>query len=142
MDIIKRNTDYALRILSELVNGPNRQRILSARHLSDVLHIPYPITCKLLQKLQDHEITASIMGPKGGYTLARPPAQISFLEVIEAIQGPIHMNRCFFSHFQCPLKERCPLREKLGKIHDDILLSLKTTTLEEIRDKRLNQTGE
>ncbi len=142
MDIIKRNTDYALRILSELVNGPNGQRILSARHLSNVLHIPYPITCKLLQKLQDHEITASIMGPKGGYTLARPPAQISFLEVIEAIQGPIHMNRCFFSHFQCPLKERCPLREKLGKLHDDILLSLKTTTLEEIRDKRLNQTGE
>jgi len=139
MDIIKRNTDYALRILSELVNGPNGQRVLSARHLSKVLHIPYPITCKLLQKLQDKKITTSIMGPKGGYLLARPPAEVSFLEVIDRFQGPIHINRCFLENFRCPLKERCPLHEKLGKIHNDIVLSLKNTTLEEIRDKK---TGE
>lgn len=139
MDIIKRNTDYALRILTELVKIFDAQKAVSARHLSTILHIPYPITCKLLQKLQDKKITTSIMGPKGGYYLARPPAEVSFWEVIESIQGPIHINRCFLENFRCPLKERCPLHEKLGKINNDIMLSLKNTTLEEIRDKK---TGE
>jgi len=135
MDIIKRNTDYALRLLYELVKLYGKNRPVPARQLSSELFIPYPITCKLLQKLQNKKIVASIMGPKGGYILARPPSKLSFHEVIEVIQGPIQMNRCFLDRFQCPLKERCPLRKKLAKIQSEILSALKDTTLEEFQDK-------
>lgn len=141
MEIIRRNTDYALRILLEMVNSFDQKQPISAKHLSTILHIPYPITCKLLQKLQDHKITTSIMGPKGGYILFRSPSQITFLEVIETIQGPLHINRCFLETFRCPLKERCPLHKKLGKIQEDIILSLKQTTLEEFGTKGQSKTG-
>jgi DNA-binding IscR family transcriptional regulator len=63
------------------------------------------------------------------------------LEAIETIQGPIYINRCFLRSFQCPLQQQCPLHKKLEKIQDDIVSALKSTTFEEIRDRKETELG-
>jgi len=72
------------------------------------------------------------MGPKGGYLLARNPSQISFLDVIQTIQGPISINRCFLGRYKCPLKGNCPLHRKLMGLQNGIIDSLQSTKLSEL----------
>lgn len=144
MDIIRRNTDYALRLMNLLAGFYQKNQAVSARSLSDNAVVPYPLTCKLLQKLQRKKIVKSFMGPRGGYLLARHPEQISFHEVIETIQGPIRVNRCFLGQYQCPLKGKCPLHGKLMRIQDEIINSLQKTKISELISNehvKLENTG-
>jgi Rrf2 family protein len=132
MDIIRRNTDYALRLMNILAKFYQTKEAVSARTLSKDSVVPYPLTCKLLQKLQKNKIVKSLMGPRGGYLLSRNPDQISFREVIETIQGPIHINRCFLGNYQCPMKGNCPLHGKLMKIQNEIIDSLENSKISDL----------
>lgn len=115
MEIIRRNTDYALRVMVSLArcyqNGS-----ASARTLASQEHIPYQLACKLMQKLRSVKLVESCMGPKGGFRLGRKPSKISVLEVIEAIQGPLALNRCLLSIDTCPRQRSCTVRVKLAEL--------------------------
>jgi len=128
MEVIRRNTDYAMRLVAILARHTPQDRMLSSRVLSRKASVSYTLTCKLLQKLQKEGLVRSVMGPRGGFALARPPEEITFLEVIEAIQGPIRMNRCLLGEQACPLKERCPLHGQLAGIQSDIYEHLRSAT--------------
>jgi Rrf2 family protein len=107
-------------------------KVLSARTLSRQNSVPYPLACKLLQRYQQAGIIKSTMGPKGGFSLARQPLEITLLELIELIQGPIRTNRCLLGTFACPMKERCPLHPKLTDLQEEIERRLRNTTLAEM----------
>ncbi len=132
MDIIRRNTDYALRLMNLLAEFYQKNEAVSARTLSNDAVVPYPLTCKLLQKLQKKKIVKSLMGPRGGYLLSRNPEQISFHEVIEIIQGPISINRCFLGNYQCPMKGNCHLHGKLTQIQNEIINSLQKSKISDL----------
>jgi Rrf2 family iron-sulfur cluster assembly transcriptional regulator len=132
VDLIRRNTDYALRLAAALAAHYNTGKVLSARVLSEQNNVPYPLTCKLLQKYQQAGIIKSMMGPKGGFGLTRRPLEITFLELIEIIQGPIRTNRCILGTFVCPRQAHCPLHPKLTDLQEEIARYLRNTTLAEI----------
>jgi Rrf2 family protein len=132
VDLIRRNTDYALRLIAGLTAESSAAKVLSAKSLSQKHNVPYPLTCKLLQKYQQAGIVKSTMGPKGGFCLARRPSEITFLELVEIIQGPIRVNRCLMEPFVCPMKERCPLHPKLADLQEEMQRQLRNTTLAEL----------
>jgi Rrf2 family protein len=132
VDLVRRNTDYALRLAANLAAEYNANKALSARKLSKNNNVSYPLTCKLLQKLQQAGIIKSTMGPKGGFQLARLPEQITLLELITTIQGPVSINRCLLDSGVCLMKEKCPLHPKLAGIQKDIDRQLKMTTLADL----------
>lgn len=128
MDIIRRNTDYALRTMVHLAaNG--RKKYVSAKAISATQKIPYQLACKLLQKLQNKKLVKSTMGPSGGYSLRTNPSKINLLKIIEAIQGPIRLNRCLINPTSCPLKKNCPVSGELKKLQSNINSYLKKLTL-------------
>ncbi len=131
MDIIRRNTDYALRLAVGLAGAYRHGRQVSVRKLAQENNVPYAITSKLLQKLQNSGVLKSTMGSRGGFQLNRPPAEITFLEIVEAIQGRISVNKCLLGHYACPMKRNCPLHPKLAGLQTDIIRHLKETTLEQ-----------
>jgi len=133
MDLVRRNTDYALRLIVLLVKEFGTGRRLSARWLSRQGRVSYPITCKLLQRLQRAGLAASAMGPKGGFELAKSPEQITFKEAIECIQGPVRVNKCVFGDSQCPLQSGCPLHPRLVELQEQIDRHLAGATLAEIK---------
>ncbi len=131
MDILNRNTDYAFRLAANLAaeygNAP-----ISGRKLAKDNFVPYELTRKLLQMLAKADLVISTKGPKGGYNLSRTPDTISFMEVIEAIQGKLCLNKCILSSFACPLKNKCPVSSHLAELQKEIDKHLSEKTLNEI----------
>jgi Rrf2 family protein len=84
-----------------------------------------------LQKLAHAGIVESSMGPKGGWKLAKKAETVQFRHLIEAVQGPVSVNRCLMGDFNCPLKQACPAHSKLAILQTQIDDFLKELTLEE-----------
>lgn len=119
MEVVRRNTDYALRAMVNLV-GHCENEPVSSTELSQQGQIPYQLTCKLMQKLHNAKLVKSCMGPKGGFKLSKEPSKISLLEVVEAIQGPVKLNRCLLGNGVCPQQKNCKVRGKLSELEDSI----------------------
>jgi Rrf2 family protein len=87
----------------------------------------------VLQKLARAGLLISEQGTNGGYRLARDAEQISTLEVIRTIDGPIILTHCFTEHDeQCDQSELCPVREPLRKVHEGILKLLSGITIADL----------
>jgi Rrf2 family protein len=70
---------------------------------------PKSFLAKILQKLARADIVTSYRGVKGGFRLARKPREITLLDVIEAVQGPIAMNVCALDKKLCRLSNTCTI---------------------------------
>jgi len=135
MDVVRRNTDYAARLMVHLSkhygNGPISTRTAAAEE-----QVPYQLACKLMQKLNNAKLVRSCMGPKGGFVLGAEPSKISLLEVVEAIQGPISINRCVLNEDACSRETICAVREKLADIQKNMTSGLAAITLDELTRRR------
>ncbi|MHC4265148.1 MAG: RrF2 family transcriptional regulator [Planctomycetota bacterium] len=131
MDIIRRNTDYALCLMIHLAEHYNEQAV-STNQMTKGEKIPYSLACKLLQKLQKHKLVESKMGPKGGFCLRKKPTEINLLEIIEVIQGPVCVNRCLLDSYSCPRKSRCPINGKLYQLQNYMKTYLESISLEQL----------
>jgi len=131
MDVIRRNTDYAARLMVHLAkyygNRPISTRMAAAKE-----QVPYQLACKLMQKLNNAKLVESCMGPKGGFVLGNEPSKINLLEIVEAIQGPVSMNRCVLNKNVCPREKFCTVREKLIDIQKSMTGKLASITLDEL----------
>lgn len=135
MDVLRRNTDYALRAVVNLTSHYGNEPV-STKIIAVEEDISYQLACKLMQKLQKAGLVKSCMGPKGGFRLSREPAMISLLEVVEAIQGPISLNRCLLGVDACPKQKDCTLRPRLIGLQKSISGYLKGITLDELSSHR------
>jgi Rrf2 family protein len=131
MDVIRRNTDYALRIVVGLVESYGKGPV-SARTLAETADVSFELTCKLLQKLASVKLVKSTMGKNGGFELAKNPEKIRFDEVIAAIQGGLYLNQCLVDPKSCPKKPKCAISRKLAGLQNYIDHYLKDVTLNEL----------
>ncbi len=131
MDIVRRNTDYALRAMVNLAKN-YETGYKSTRLIAREEEISYQLACKLLQKLHDANLVISTMGPRGGFSLAKEPARISLLEVIETIQGPMRLNRCLLDSKACPRSPECPIHKKFASLQEQMVSFMAWTTLADV----------
>ena len=135
MDVIRRNTDYAVRLMVNLArqygHGPVSTRVAASEE-----DVSYPLACKLMQKLHGSKLIDSSMGPKGGFNLGRAPSKITLLEVVEAIQGPISLNRCLLSSDACARQISCSVRAKLAGVQETIVKSLAGITFDDLSQSK------
>ena len=131
MDLIRRDTDYAFRLVAQLAKSYGDEGAFSARLLAEDNNVSYALTCKILQKLAAAGIVKSAMGPKGGFRLSKKPEMIEFKQIVEAVQGPVSVNKCLMGGYQCPLKGSCPVHPKMAVLQSKINGYLKELTLQE-----------
>jgi Rrf2 family iron-sulfur cluster assembly transcriptional regulator len=131
MDILRRNTDYALRLMVSLARREGKGSV-STRLLAQEQDVSYQLACKLMQQLHEARLVDSCMGPKGGFRLNRRPADISLLDIIEVVQGPLSLNRCLLEAGACPRTKVCPMRGKIGELQGRMGEYLGSVTLEEL----------
>ena len=89
MEIIRRNTDYGLRMMVALANSYESGELTSATQLVQKGNITHEVGRKMLQKLREAELITSVMGPKGGFALNKNPSDISLMEII----APLCQNK-------------------------------------------------
>ncbi len=88
---LNNETDYAVRIVSCLAKTNER---IDAASIAELTGVTQRFTLKILHRLVQAGIVKSFKGNKGGYVLARPAKDITLLEVVEEIYGPLTLNRC------------------------------------------------
>lgn len=131
MMVIRQNTDYAFRVMVNLAqNWPSKT--VSARALAEAEKVAYQFTCKILQVLHEAKLLESTMGPRGGYRLSRAPEEITMLDVIRAVQGPISVNRCMLGRDNCPRMAYCFVTDKMAELQNWMESFLKGVTLQEL----------
>lgn len=127
MKLITRDTDYALRALGFIAK--EKDKITPAVELVKKTKIPRPFLRKLLQRLHKKGILNSYKGQGGGFSLKRPVARTSLVDLIEIFQGPLKLNECLFKRLACPNVKTCALKKKIDKIEKYVISELKSVNL-------------
>ena len=84
-------SNYAIMIIAFLSSSESK---LSSKTISENTGVTLRFTLKILRKLCIAKLVRSYKGSHGGYELAKKSSEISFKDVIEAVDGPIDINRC------------------------------------------------
>jgi len=131
MDLIRRDTGYGLRALLHMTSAPGCNTF-TAEELAKAAETTTDFMHKILQSLRDAGIVSTKRGPRGGFRLARSPAEIPLLEVVEAVQGSLAVNRCVLGLDICHRAADCPLRPTWLAIQREMERALAETTLADV----------
>jgi Rrf2 family protein len=141
---LTKKADYGLIALCHLAAGRGTRNSASAKDISESYRIPLPLLSKVLQKLTRAGLLISEQGTNGGYRLGRDASEISSLEVIRTIDGPIILTHCFTEHDgekECTQSSLCPVREPLRKVHEGILRLLSGITVADLAQGDMDFPG-
>ena len=128
---LSKKTDYALLAMRHLAANSDRGAV-SARELAETYNIPTELLAKVLQKLVRGKLLESHQGIRGGYALARPAANMSVADVIQAVDGPFTVTACSESDHSCDQYSKCNIRDPLWRIKDRIVATLAATSVAEL----------
>lgn len=128
---VSRRVEYALRASIVLAGRVPGER-LSYRAIAALEGIPEEFLAKILRALVDAGVATSTRGPNGGFALAREPATISFLDVIEAVDGPVALNACCDRGVGCDRVSSCVMDHVWRKAEHAMLQVFRQTTLADV----------
>ena len=125
-------SDYAVVLLAAAARHPAGAR-LSATALAEETRVPLPTAQKLTGRLAAAGLLATSRGSGGGFRLARPVEEISLVDIIEAVEGPIAMTVCVDeTRHDCALEGSCAVRPHMGIVNHAVRGALAAVTLEQL----------
>ncbi len=126
-----RRGDYAVRAMVDLArhHGAGRRK---TREIAEAMDIPQRYLTQILASLVRDGLLAAVAGPDGGYSLARPPAEVTLLEVVEAAEGPIALDQCVLRGGPCDWEDACPLHAAWARAQGALVGELAGTTFAEL----------
>ena len=133
---VSRKVDYALRAVIHLADEEAGERICSVSEIASRERIPRQFLEKIVQELIHKGLVRSRRGPRGGYVLARPPDQVTFRDVIEAVEGPIALNNCTGGHPDCSLIGACGMERIWREGQRRVMDLFQNTTIADVRHPR------
>ena len=128
---ITRTTDYGIRVLTQLAMLPPGTR-LTAAELALQSHAPESFAAKILQRLVGSRLVVSRRGFDGGFELARAPRDISVLDIVTAVEGPLCLNSCLPGGSECDDGYACAARAMWARAQAALACELAGTTLEDL----------
>lgn len=123
---ITKQADYAVRAVMYLSAHGRRHR-MATNKIAMAQKIPLSFLAKIISQLSIAGVVHTTRGAKGGVTLSRPAIEISLLDVVEAIDGPITLNECVLDASVCPFGENCKVHEVWCEAHADLMNKLGAT---------------
>ncbi|MDD1618872.1 MAG: Rrf2 family transcriptional regulator [Methylococcaceae bacterium] len=124
-------TDYALRVLIYLASSPDRQATIS--EVSDFFNISRNHLVKVVHQLGSKGFVKTLRGKGGGFSLQRPPEQISIGEVVRSMETHFNWVECFDPALQsCRLLPNCGLKHLLARAGNAYLQVLDAATLADV----------
>lgn len=127
---LTREGDYAVRVMVELAGAPGA--VVPGRVIRVRQAIPPAHLAKIVQALRRAGLVRTWRGAGGGVTLALPPEKVTLRQVIEAVEGPIALNRCLIEPGTCPRDRFCPVYPVWRRIQTLLLRELEAVTMAEL----------
>ncbi len=129
-------TDYGIVLLAHLAKrapGLGTQATShNARELASEVDLPVPVVSKILKSLTRAGVLESHRGAKGGYSLARRPEDLSVVEMITALDGPVALTQCNMGTEVCEHEGSCAVRNPWQVINQVVRYSLSGVTLADL----------
>jgi Rrf2 family protein len=134
---ITRQADYAVRAVLHLAQIKIGDRA-STSTVAKEQRIPPSFLAKIISQLSIAGLLHTSRGARGGVMLARDPKDITLLEVIEAIDGPIQLNECVGDDGVCTFDGDCPIRMVWCEAQDELVARLRKTDFAQLLTKSNN----
>lgn len=125
-----RRTDYGIRALLYLAG--HHGELAKASVIGNAMDAPTGFLHQVLQELQRARLVTSRPGPSGGYALARPAAEITVCEIVEALEGPIAPQECALRGGPCQTDDVCALHWVWSASTTAMRDQLERATLEQV----------
>ncbi len=126
---INRKIEYALMAL-KLMKEKNLSELTTAREVCDRFETPFDTTSKVMQLMNNCGILLSHKGVKGGYTLARDLSEVSYMELVELIEGKSFMMDCHEG--PCDLYHKCNITQPIKRLNDYLINIFNSISLNEL----------
>jgi Rrf2 family protein len=127
-------TRYGIRAIIELAmnygKGPLQIRVIAQHQDISVKYLE-----QLMTILKSAGFIRSIRGSKGGYFLARPPAQIKLSDIFDALEGNVTMVECVEDKNYCDRSADCVARQVWTQVQNAIKNILQSITLQDLLDR-------
>lgn len=131
---LTRRGDYAIRGMVYLATRPG-QEISLLGDIATAVDVSPALLAKLFQQLVRNGLVRSYRGTGGGFHLGRPPEKITLLEIVEAIEGPIVLNRCLMEERACDRDAFCPVHPVWKEVQNKMKDILNHVTLKDLAGK-------
>jgi Rrf2 family protein len=105
---LTRQGDYAVRVMVDLAAHAPDQAV-RREQIQVRQDVPAAYLAKIIQALARAGLVRTRPGARGGVTLNAPAEAVTLLQVIEAVEGPIRLNRCVEAPGACPRDRFCPV---------------------------------
>ena len=128
---ISRRTDYGVRVILDLAYLPVDGRA-ATEDIATRQRVPGPFLAKIISQLCLAGLVTTYRGAGGGVALARPASEISLLQVIEALDGPVRLNRCLIQPQACPRDRSCPVHDIFARAQADLVSVLGQARFDEL----------
>ncbi len=132
-------TGYAVLALACLHNCEGQWVLV--RDIADCTHTPKPYLHKILHALGRSGLIRSKRGFRGGISLSRPSAQITLMDVVEAVEGRSWTQRCLLGLGKCSDERDCPIHEFWSAQKNRIEAKLRQTTLADVAAQESKEKG-
>jgi len=129
---ISKMADYGVLLLGHFAQ--HGEALASSAELAETYHMPRAVVSNLLKEFSRAGLLESRRGLKGGYRLARPAAEITLLDMLNAIEGPVQLIECAADSLAspCSYEDVCPSRSPMQSVHRRLIGLFASITLEEL----------
>ena len=114
----------------KLMKEKNLSELTTAREVCDRFETPFDTTSKVMQLMNNCGILLSHKGVKGGYTLARDLSEVSYMELVELIEGKSFMMDCHEG--PCDLYHKCNITQPIKRLNDYLINIFNSISLNEL----------
>ncbi|MGA9119954.1 MAG: Rrf2 family transcriptional regulator [Bacteroidota bacterium] len=133
--------EYAIRTMVHLASlTPGT--IAQISDISKKWGIPEKFLRKIVARLSRAKLVKSHRGVHGGVSLARPPEEITLLEVVEEIEGPMALNRCLVDPGFCNRTNVCAVHDVWGEAQGKLREMLASRTFAELKQMQVEELSE
>ncbi|MCM2348893.1 MAG: Rrf2 family transcriptional regulator [Bacteriovoracaceae bacterium] len=126
---INRKVEYALMVL-KLMKDKDANELTTAREVCDKFETPFDTTAKVMQLMNTAGILHSQKGVKGGYTLSGDLSQVSYMALVEIIEGKSFMMDCHEG--PCELIHQCNIGQPIKRLNDYLINIFNALSLNEL----------
>jgi Rrf2 family protein len=130
---LTREGDYAVRLVVDLAGRPGGD-VVRTEDLTVSTGVPRPYLAKIVQALARARLVQTRQGPGGGVSLLGHPASITLRQVVEAIEGPIHLNRCLVRPGECPRDAFCAAHPVWARIQAVLVRELEAVSAKDLAE--------
>ena len=125
---VSRKFEYGLHAVTYLATR-GVGRVVTVKEMADTIGFSQEFLSKAMQSLKRAGIVISVQGVKGGYTLGKPPEEITIADIGVAIEGKPHMTRCALKLDRCEIAGYCSYRGYMHTLQERIQGLMGSTTV-------------